>query len=857
MSVLPFGDFLELLRARGLGVGLHEYLAVGRLLEHWDSTRRADLRDALAALVARHEGEVHTIRSVFDECYPPPVDPAAVPDTTDARGGYRVIRLLESRRAWSAGIAAIAAAAALGYAAYYYANIAIPDAPLSTLAAPTAIGPLPLPAPDAPPPPPIPAVPEALVLYAPEPPSAALAPPPGHVNWPWLLGLSALTLLVSLIALWGARIRASARQWTVDAWQKALASLPGPFHTRLVLRDLQTRLPRRDIEDAATLLARAFSGVGLSEDLDVRQSLRHTLRSGMRPQLIFKPRRVQQPILVLQDTAQVMRVYSERVDRFVTDLRRQGVVLDRWYFDGDVRFASHRPNGPLVALEVLARRHEDRPVMIVSSGFGLNATLTAPDLAWRHAFRTWARRVWLSPIRDPAQWPEAFGRVPIRALPMTREGLLEAARLLARDRYDVGPARARIDDVVPVTVGHVDTLRQLASVVPYPTAAELELLRQRFAPAVPEGAVLHLATGLSTYEGAQIRMSDGDIRSHLHALRRDRPGLEVEIRRYLLKVLNDSEPAAGSAAHLRWELSRTIHRVQIDRVTGADTAAALADLSRLARGPIWRELREAIERLEPAGRGARDIRRAAGVEQADNTPVFHDDRGLVHPRPFRWRAPGWRDAVGAAAIALIVVLAGAASGTPRVQPMHALDAYQLDYQPSSTTSGAGALRLTARAPASGMPDTVQIYRDAVPFDDPVTIGGRDGETISLEAATTPHFYQARAALPGGAFALSNTIWAPSVVVVIDAQPWARVTVRSIDGVVPDLQQLTPAAFGLPEGRYDVRLENDGLTQPLDTRIEVSTGGPRTFRFDMPGFDPSDALDQLGLDAPEPRPAAAY
>jgi hypothetical protein len=26
---------------------------------------------------------------------------------------------------------------------------------------------------------------------------------------------------------------------------------------------------------------------------------------------------------------------------------------------------------------------------------------------------------------------------------------------------------------------------------------------------------------------------------------------------------------------------------------------------------------------------------------------------------------------------------------------------------------------------------------------------------------------------------------------------------------------------------------------------------------MPGFDPADALDQLGLDAPEPRPAAAY
>ena len=40
MSVLPFSDFLDLLRAKGLGVGLHEHLAVGKLLERWDATDR-------------------------------------------------------------------------------------------------------------------------------------------------------------------------------------------------------------------------------------------------------------------------------------------------------------------------------------------------------------------------------------------------------------------------------------------------------------------------------------------------------------------------------------------------------------------------------------------------------------------------------------------------------------------------------------------------------------------------------------------------------------------------------------------------------------------------------------------------
>lgn len=854
MSALPFSDFLELLRARGLGVGLHEHLAVGRLLEHWHSTNRTELRDALAALVARHEGEVETIRGLFDECYPP--DDAIDRDSGAGKPRtYRLIGLLDSRRGWAAGMAALVLTSAIGYAAYYYANVAIPPPPLPPLATPVALGPLAVPEPDAPLPDAVPVLPEALIQQAPAPPAAQLAPPAGRVNWPWLLGLSGLALIVALVALWSSRIRASARQWTVDAWQKALASLPGPFHSRMVLRDLHTRLPRRDIEDAATLLARAFSGMGLGEDLDVRLSLQRTLRSGMRPQLIFKPRRIQQAILVLQDTAQVMRVYTERVDAFVTDLRRQGVVLDRWYFDGDVRYASHRPNGPLVALEVLARRNEDRPVLIVSSGFGLSATLTAADRAWQQALRTWARRVWLSPIRDPAQWPDALGRIPIRVLPMTRDGLLEAARVLAQDRYDVGSvARTRVDDVVPVTMGHVATLRQLASVVPYPTAAELELLRQRFAPAVPEGAVLHVATDLRAYEGAQIRMSDGDIRSHLHDLRRERPGLEVEVRRYLMKVLADSEPVAGSAAHLRWELSRALHQAQIDRLTGGDATAALAELSRLARGPVWRELREAIERLEPAGRDAGALRKAAGVDKPGSVPAFHDDTGLVQPLPFHWRPPHWRDAVGATAVAVVVLLAGVVSGMPRVQPMHILDAYRLDYQASADASRPGVLRVTTRDPTSGVPATVQVYRDTLPYGAAITIDGADGGTIQLEAGSAAHFYQARAAHPGGGLALSNTIWAPSVVIVIDAQPWARVTVRSTDGAVPDLEQLSPAAFRLPEGRYDVHLENDGLTGPLDNQIEISVDGPRTFRFDMPGFDPNDALGQLGLDAPA---AAAY
>ena len=254
-----------------------------------------------------------------------------------------------------------------------------------------------------------------------------------RLNLPLIAALSTAALVVSLLALWGARIRAAARQWTADAWQAALASLPGPYHAPLVLKDLVTRLPRRDVEDAATLLARAFSGVGRGRELDVKESLRETLRYGMRPQLVFRLRRVQQTVLVLQDISQTMHAHTARVESLIVDLRRQGIAIERWYFDGDISVATQRPDGPPVALDVLAKRREDWPLMVLSSGLGVTATLTLPNRAWKTAFRTWTRRVWLSPIRDPKLWPAAVRQMPIAVLPMTRNGLFRLRRFWRRE----------------------------------------------------------------------------------------------------------------------------------------------------------------------------------------------------------------------------------------------------------------------------------------------------------------------------------------------------------------------------------------------------------------------------------------
>ena len=67
-----------------------------------------------------------------------------------------------------------------------------------------------------------------------------------------------------------------------------------------------------------------------------------TLRRGLLPQLVFRPRRTAQAILVFQDISQEMHIWRSKVDTFLADLVRQGVPLERWYFDGDPRRVADR-----------------------------------------------------------------------------------------------------------------------------------------------------------------------------------------------------------------------------------------------------------------------------------------------------------------------------------------------------------------------------------------------------------------------------------------------------------------------------------------------------------------------------------
>lgn len=870
-SVLPFEGFLALLRAKGYAVGLHEHLALAQLLRRWEGTSSPEFGDALAALLGRNDEDVATIRRTFDEVYRPP-SPPPTPESAAAVDRWEFVR----PRVW----ALATAAALLVLAIAMWRSVApqpVPIQPRAESRDPRTERPSgePSTAPTTP----APSI--ARPVDAPPPPAPELPPPPRSTEQGIILPVGVGMFLVALAGFWALKARRVQHEWVRDAWSSALAALPGPFHVPLVLRDPVARLPRIDVEDAATILGRAIISETQLRTLDVRRTVRQTVRNGLMPSFAFKPRRQMQPILVLQDISEDMRVWRSKVDLFLTDLRRQGVPLERHYFDADVRRVSDTPRGATTDLDRVLRRRPTAPVLIVSSGVGLSAAMEAPiDGAglWLRTLRARERRTWLTPVSDTRLWPAELDQIPVNVWPMTRRGLAQAARDLAG--VDARPAdheRVRVLAEGRATLDGIERVKRLASLVPSPTTELIELLRRRFAPDVPDAVILHLLQDAGRLAAPVIRLSDEELQRCLAAVRFETPRLEAQVRRLLLGILSESEPLANSAAHMRWEIANAVHRVALADLGDGDRAQAVATLEELGRGPMWEEV-QAMARLTPAtpalgrepgttlggqasGHAAPDVRRREGPPA--DPPPHSLWQGRV---PWTW--PGVRELVPASVSALLLLMMGWLVGAFPVRALeHVPDAYQLDYAegPAPSTGSAplgGTLQLQRGPNATDTtPRMVTLYQNGAVYRADVDVAAGP-VTITVGSADIGKHYQARAELVEGNLAISRSVWVPDerVVVVIDASPWARVTFQG-EGV-PQGAQTTPFSAALKPGTYRLQFENDGLTPAMEQPITVRAPGgeglgvpERTYRFTMPGFDPSRTAAELA-GRPVSQPAQA-
>jgi len=528
-------------------------------------------------------------------------------------------------------------------------------------------------------------------------------------------------------------------------------------------------------------------------------------------------------------------------------LRRQGIILDRWYFDADPRRLAEKPFGTPARLDSVLRRRPLSPLLIISDGAGLPATLAAGDRQWLRLLADRIRRVWLTPVADVRLWPDELRAIPTNVWPMTRSGLTQAARELAgvageRDAH----VRARVVSEGQVSLDDVERVKRLASLVPYPTTGLVELLRQRFAPDVSDAVVLHLIAETGSHSGPVVRLSEAELRRCAAAVRAETPRLEAAVRSMLLGVLRDSQPAPGSAAHLRWKAAQAFHEVVLAGLQGSDAASAVADLQALAHGPLWEEVRRAAQFVPQTRELQKQLDAAIGSRQGPPRAEEEDEGRLMALHPMAWSWPGPREIVGASLAALALFAGGCQLHLfPAHSLEHVQDAYTLDYVAGAPNASpqlqVGPADVSIDAT---LPRRVNLYQDTQVFGLPISLSGAGPANVPLTPSDTGKYYQVRASLPGGNLAVSKPMWVPSdalILVLIDAQPWARVAVK---GPGVDLApQPTPFTTALAPGPYHLSYENGGVTPSMEKDVTV-TRTSREFRYPMPGFDPKSTAAEL-------------
>jgi hypothetical protein len=454
------------------------------------------------------------------------------------------------------------------------------------------------------------------------------------------------------------------------------------------------------------------------------------------------------------------------------------------------------------------------------------------------------RKSWLTPVADLRLWPPALSidALGVGVWPMTRAGLSRVAKELAGlEGESADRLRASLTRSGSVSADDIERVKRLASVVPHPTIELLEVLRKRFAPDVSDAVVLHLLPHAGGPSTPVVRLSDAEVQRCLAAMRQETPHLEAAVRRAIIEVLSDSQPAVGSTAHQRWQLSVAIQQLQLADIDKSDASEALAAIRTLGMSPLWEEVRIAARRLPADVDLARRLDAALGAPRGDISQPPDATAVARESQPWSW--PGLREIVPATIAASILFVAGQLLHVfPATALEHRRDAYNLDYV-ERIPPAQPELRLQLRADASTVPSIVEVVQDGRVFRPAVSVPA-SGTSLPLTSADTGHNYQARALLPGGNLAVSNALWVPSdtaVAVSIDASPWANVSLQSDQSTIGP--QATPFSASLVPGRYRLHFDNGGVTPPMDQTIDVSPAN-RVFRFTMPGFDPLGKAAEL-------------
>jgi hypothetical protein len=534
-----FGELLAELRARGFGIGLDHYLRVQTLVERLGAEERSDEEWAslLAPLLCRSQAEqeqFHRIFQTYARAQPPPA--AAPPELPQPA---KPARPPGFRNEIIIVFGVLALVALLVF--LFRPGRKNPEQPQDGPAVAETAAPAPESAPD---------------TSQPLPPNVTRRPHRGYYVAA-LLAPAALGLLYE----WFRRRR---RQLALAAHAERQPPYEWP------LRASPRALECYDAEPlyaAARALRRRQSDE--RERLDLEASVAATIEAGGFPTLRRRATSKVPEYLLLIERAAPRDHLARLFDALAQALEREGVFLARYFFDGDPRVCADAHSGESVLIGDLHSRFAAHRLLVFGAGDNLTDPVTGRLYEWTQIFDLWEQRVWLTP-ESVKSWGlrEAALAQTFTLLPASLNGLAELTEQFESHLSpepqtlpggDTGPDFGPSTDGSPAEVGELRrrlprTLFQwLCACAVFPEL-HWELTLQLAALAGEPDELLTETNLLALCRLSWFRAGRIPDAARWELLREIDVELERDTRRFVIALLENSPPPAGSRAEAAQQL---------------------------------------------------------------------------------------------------------------------------------------------------------------------------------------------------------------------------------------------------------------------------------------------------------------
>jgi len=411
---LMFGDLLEYLRQQGFLIGVDSHLRLQKVLGQVSGSCSPDeLRTLLCPILATDKKQQAFFYSAFDAYLGLKQFEAVLPEYAELPAGNKDVAEpytipLQARR-WPYLILGLILAVIVAWASYYRERLA--QFTQGGTPAPTALTPTPTP---------------GLATTLTDEPVPELIKP---IRW---LALFFPPLFLSLYEL-----------YLYNRRNLLLRMLNSSHHPYIF--PIRPAPPSNSIFESERFYhsARLLKHRQVAElhSLDIPATVNETIKGLGYPSLRFKRASKMPEYLVLIERVAYRDHLSRFCDELIRALEREGLLITRYYYEGDPRvcfapapeFLKTNPllpgaetgkNERAIPLKEILNKHEDCRLLIFGNGEGLVEPITGVKAEWTSIFDQWKERALLTPI-SPTEWASRELRLSSQFLiaPATLDGL--------------------------------------------------------------------------------------------------------------------------------------------------------------------------------------------------------------------------------------------------------------------------------------------------------------------------------------------------------------------------------------------------------------------------------------------------